>query len=1003
MKKLKTQRSPIAYAISSILALSATTLSAQENNASGEDEAERVIVTGSLIRRTEFRDEQPVDIISAEHAAESGFKNAGDLLRSLSSVSSSPQVRASTSTEFVVDGGDAAETIGLRGLEAKRTLVLLNGRRAGPAGTRGSTSSFDFNVLPMSAIDRIEVFKDGASSLYGSDAVAGVINIITKKGDGGEVNVNVSRPQQQGGESERVNVTWGQSSDKATFRVVVDFEKQHELARGQRDFLTCGRRNIYDADTGENVDPIDPRTGRAHCFDLLWGQVWLYDYSGSNVPSSDVRTLAQYDYGGALSALPWMAANAIPNAFDAMNPNQMYAPEGWYFVRHDQQTDAIVDASHPFQDQQSLEPEVKRATLFAQGDYDFGGGMRGYAELLLNRRESKTNSYLQFWSYLYSETHAFNDDGDDLTDANGGSSQSPGWGGAVWMSPTGITNHADSGTKVEYTRAVLGLTGDWGDWYWDTSLQFSRSNGQYFNDEIYGDRIWDQNFLFEPCAGVITHADGTACQNIPWLDPEFLRGNLSPEMKAYLFTQQKGKTIYEQASLDFVASGDIVDLPAGPLGIALGVNIRYDRLDDTPGDIWLNANSWYGNAAGITRGSDTTHAVFAEARIPLVADKPFVESLELSLSSRFTDTRAGGDATTYKLGLNWAIGGGVNVRASRGTSFRAPALFELYLADQRSYVAQRQLDPCIEYDAALAEGAITQRIHDNCEAEGLPGDFTGGSISATVITGGGKGFLEPETSVAKTVGVVWNAPDIDLSLSLDYFDFLIENEVRALDAADIVYQCYDSAYFPNDPLCDLFERQGPGSTIPDNRIEPVHATFINIAQQINRGIDFRMAYATELALGELMLETNHTWQRKKSEELFPGIYEDQNGQFGHPKHTATYLAALKSGDWTYTWNAQYFAAVSNIESNGGDTIDYYGNDVRMKLTSESVIYHNLSVTRVFDGSGWTATVGVTNVADKRPPKVTTYRSDIDRVGDSAFYSQYDFFGRSYFADVSYKF
>lgn len=101
MKKLKTQRSPIAYAISSILALSATTLSAQENNASEEDEAERVIVTGSLIRRTEFRDEQPVDIISAEHAAESGFKNAGDLLRSLSSVSSSPQVRASTSTEFV--------------------------------------------------------------------------------------------------------------------------------------------------------------------------------------------------------------------------------------------------------------------------------------------------------------------------------------------------------------------------------------------------------------------------------------------------------------------------------------------------------------------------------------------------------------------------------------------------------------------------------------------------------------------------------------------------------------------------------------------------------------------------------------------------------------------------------------------------------------------------------------------------------------------------------------
>src|SRR5690606_5686128 len=126
--------------------------------------------------------------------------------------------------------------------------------------------------------------------------------------------------------------------------------------------------------------------------------------------------------------------------------------------------------------------------------------------------------------------------------------------------------------------------------------------------------------------------------------------------------------------------------------------------------------------------------------------------------------------------------------------------------DQTSFVSQRAVDPCIRWGEALAAGNISQRIADNCQAEGLAPDFAGGTITATVITGGGLGVLEAETSTSRTAGIIWTPAFADLSLSVDYFDIEVKDEVDQLGAGRIVFECYNSDFYPNDPLCNLFER-----------------------------------------------------------------------------------------------------------------------------------------------------------------------------------------------------
>ncbi|MEX2494558.1 MAG: TonB-dependent receptor [Woeseia sp.] len=992
---------PLAAAVLTALYPAGSSMAQEAGDGAEEARIEEVVVTGSRIRKDTFSSAAPMDVVLTESAAVRGISDVATLLQTTTVAAGSPQVTSAISSVNVVNGGLGTSTLSLRGLGANRTLVLLNGRRAGPSGVQGSVSSFDLNTIPLAAIERVELLKDGASSIYGSDAVAGVVNIITRKDEGGEFGAFYSQPNQTGGEQLRLNGSWGKKTDRGYFRATADYNQQEILMRGQRDFFKCNENFVFEQGTGNRADLIDPRTNDYYCDGLPWGHVWVYDYAtdvGDGTTNAGPPVfLMQYDFDGAL------AANGVsPLAPTGGNANWMTAPAGWYPVSQgDRLTESLTDTDHPLHDRATLVPKAEVATVLLEGEYDVTDGTTAYTEVLLSRRKTTDVGFRQVWSYVYNY---------DSADLGWGSDPfSAGWTGAQWLSPLAMTDHADSRVEVDYKRFVAGLRGEMDTvlpgWNWDVSFQYSRSDGEYEDQQILTDALEMPFWRTGSCEGQVSPVSNRPCVDIQWFDPDFLAGNISKPIRDFLFDTETGTTKYTQWSAEAFMSGDVMELPAGTAAVAVGLHYQQDEILDTPGPITLSGNAWGASSAGITAGEDTTMAVFGEISVPILADKPLVEHLEFTGSARYTDVDSYGSDTTYKAGLNWGITDSFRFRSTFGTSFRTPALYELYLASQTSFpLSARDSDPCINWGDKLARGDISQRTADNCAADGLEPDhlFT---VSPTVVTGGGLGVLKAETSEALTAGFVWQPAFADLSVSVDYFDIEVKDEVDVIGARNIVVGCYESEFFPDEPLCDLFDRSAPTDPLP-NAITEIRDSYINISRQHNRGIDLAIRYDRELpGLGTLTVDTQHTFQLEDTLGLFNATEEDRSGEAGHPDWVGNLNLTLNRDLWSFFWGINYIGSTDNYASFGRSTAVYYESQtVDIDLKAESVIYHSLSVSRDFE-SGYTARLGVSNVLDERPPRMTDYGtgSEVSVLGQVAFYSQYDWLGRRYFLNVTKTF
>ena len=970
-----------------------------------EEEAsqvEDVIVTGSRIPQNEFTSPSPLQVLTTERAEQRGLSDTAQLLQSSTLAAGSPQVNSTISSAFVTNGGPGAATISLRGLGANRTLVLLNGRRAGPAGTRGGVSAFDLNVIPQSAINRVDVLKDGASSIYGSDAVAGVVNLITERArDGGEMSAFASLPFEEGGEQYNVSGSWGKTFDRGYLNFSADYYLQEKLAAGQRDYLICRNQYVFEPGTSNRTDRVDPRTGQPQCTDLAFGQVYVY---GANFSGRAGRF--QFDYDGNLGQfIPNRPANP---AISAQYPN---APAGFFLVNYDAPSRAVTNNLSDFALEESIIPETKRYTAFVEGAYEIGGGVEAYAELLLNRRESRTDSYRQFWNYTFTNNFFGPGVGDPVT----------GFTGRNILSATPVTDHFDQSQVVDYARVVLGVRGEIGGggmldgWQWDVFGQYSRSDGEYTSDVILQDAVDSSSFKTASCVGTNLPVSGRPCIDVDFTRPEFLRGNLTQAERDFLFDTDTGETIYEQTYIEGSLAGNLFDLPAGPLGVAVGFHARRDEIVDTPGAITLADNSWGLSGGGITEGKEETKEVYAELAVPLLADLPYVKSLDLSLSGRYTDTETSGDASTYKVGLNWAISDTIRIRATHGTSFRAPALFELYLADQTSFIGQRNIDPCLNLDQRVADGTLqrTDPLYVNCRSAagpggGVAGDFTGGVASAEVVTGGGLGVLEPETSKATVIGLVLTPPDSNLSLALDYFEIKIEDQVAVLGAGGILAACYLSETFPTDPICDQFDRNPAlGGSITE-----VRDSFLNIAEQNNRGLDLTTRWFGDFSWGTLTLDSQTTWTLETNQSTFADFSTDFRGDIGSPELVGNLNASVARGPWTAFWGFDWIGGQDNrpdrVRRGQSQFQTIEGRLGVLKSEAEFTGFHSVSLSYETEGSGWgggwTLMGGVANLFDELPPAASS-GSVTGLQGNSILASQYTEanYGRRAFVRLSKSF
>ncbi|RUO38422.1 TonB-dependent receptor [Aliidiomarina shirensis] len=971
----KSVRIALAFGAASTLAF-AGSASAQEEDEEEEAQSERperIQVVGSRIRTDGLDSATPIDIISAEIATEQGLNTLGELLRTATVASGSNQLISAMSVGSVTAGGAGNESISMRGLGSNRTLVLLNGRRAGPAGTRGQVAAFDMNALPVSAVERVEILKDGASSLYGSDAVAGVINIITKRGDESSVNVSGNQPFEVGGETFRANATWGKSFDRGSFRAVADYNLQTEMKRGDREHFDCTQRYFFDPQTGEQIDPIDPRTGNFHCNDLPYG-MWLWNAGAGNYTSQ----ITSFDYSG------YNGQNGTPG-YDPQNPGDISAPDGWYPVGYSRETDGLLDADHPFVAEESMIPRTEVVSLYLQGDYDLTTNVSLYAEAMHSSRETTINGYRQFWEPFIPAWAGLVD----------------GWDGDVYLDPTTVTNHSGSNTEVDYTRLVLGAEGAIGFWNWDVSYQRSINSGVYKTKVILQDALeMASNAIWgDPCEGEFSPISNRPCYAIDFFDPEYLRGNHDQGTRDFLYGNEQGKTTYKQDTLDAYITGELFDLPAGTLATAVGVSYQTDQIVDTPGEVTLAGNSWGMTSSGITAGKSNTTAVYGEVQVPVLRDLPFVEALDLTASARWTDVSTYGDDTTYKISGNWTIGNGFRVRASRGTSFRSPALFELFLQNQTSFFDQNQ-DPCWNWGAGEDAGTLNPVVAANCAADGIPRDYQQNFGSGTAITGGGAGVLVAETSISEGIGLVWSTDDNRFAASVDYYDVVINDQVSNVGGSQILALCYTSENFANEPFCDQFDRND--GTANNYNITEVRGGYVNVAQQRVRGADFVFTYMEETDYGYVRIRLDHTVQLERSFKQFPDSIPTQSvGRLGSPKHTGTLNTTLTRDSLSYNWSVRYTGQVDNYDLyTDGAFGTYRGEDVRFVAEGPTTFYHTLSVSKDFN-DGLELTVGVANVFDKKPPLSSPSRASV--VGNAMLYSQYDQLGRRAFLNLGYTF
>lgn len=999
----------------------------------GQNEAATITVTGSRIRRTEATSSSPLQIIDPVISRRSGNNETAEIIQNSPLASGSSQVNSAISVNAQgTNGGPGAQTVSLRGLGAERTLVLLNSRRAGPAGTRGGVSSFDLGVLPASIIELVEILKDGASSIYGSDAIAGVVNIITKtKTDGLEISGFVSQPFEEGGEEYQISGAWGKDFGRGSFLVAGEYYEQNILRRRDRDFLDCDYDYLFRTEDGdERVDLIDPRTGSNYCDGVPWGHVWAYKSGtrGRNLP--DNPTLMQFDYNvPGLGGL----AGRVPPLAPAVLTGDLIAPAGWFPVSYQTAaSNSVTNAYHPFEAKSSVIPETIRYTAYAQGRFELTDGLEVYGEGLFNRRETYHDTLSQFYNFGFTNQFDAGDPEDPF----------PGWSGlngrGVFLSPTGILDKYDQQINVDYYRGVLGIRGDITDRIgFDVHGQYSRSDGTYQLDQIFQDSINQQTdrAYGAPCAGEFTAIENKPCLRINWTDPRIMAGDFTQAEEDYLVGTETGRTIYTQKFIEASISGEIFELPAGWVGLAAGAVIREDAIDDLPGDITRallpggdpdNEDDYINNAfsndfaSGHTFGKGVTKEAFAEIEVPIFRDEPFANSFTLSGAVRITNVKAtrGSDGVsnsdkgnvTYKGMANWQVNDWLRLRGTYGTSYRAPALFEQFLAAQVSSFAQIDVDPCVQWQQSADEGSISDRVAQNCAAAGIDPDHGGAGLPGEVFSSGGLGVLKPETSRSWTASLILTPklsflPDTDIALTIDYFDIKVSNEISQLTGFQILYGCYDAEDYPNSEYCSFFQRGQDGD--PQN-VATIERKFINVDEQENRGLDFTLRVAHDLgSLGKLSLLGQATLQTKDTITTL-GELEDLNGEFGDPKFTSDINVVWDYRDWSLFYGMKIIGSWSSVDDyvddNGGlcqETgifIPVYGGPFCSRPYAKAKVYHSASITKEFEDR-FELTIGVANLLDTRPPEV----SGVTELGNSPFISQYDWLGRRFFVNLGAKF
>jgi len=812
---------------------------------------EEITVTGSRVRRKDLTTPAPITVISKEQVQASGKVSIGDFLQSL------PEQGNAINTS-VNNGGNGATRVSLRGLGVERTLVLLNGRRFVPGGN-GANSSVDLNSIPTAAVERIEVLKDGASAVYGSDAIGGVINLITrKKYNGADVTGYTGTSTHADGTIYDINATAGTSGERGSFLFSGGYYQQKSVLAGDRTF------------PGSNI-PV--------ALSATQGQI---SQGSTTVPAGTIVLPACPRSG----PVPGCVGTPYPNPGNdprlaAYNQLVLANPTTATFIR-DQDTGtfrAFKGALLPenggdgynFQPENYLVTPQQRISLFSTGDTRLGSSARAYIEGSYVNRQSDQKLAAEplltdVEGITVSKDNFYNPFGADF--------------GAVRRRLLEFGNRRTA-QDIDTFRVVGGVDGTLPDeagpvkgWFWDLSINYGRTEGTVVKTgNLKRPNLAAALGPSMPINGVPTCVSraGDPTSAIAGCVPLNLfggPGTISPDQITNLTFTGNLRGTNQMTAFNFNTAGELFKLLADrPVGLALGYEYRFLTGENIPDPITV-AGDTTGNKGEITKGHYYANEGYGELSLPIVNNLPGAENIEATAAARVFNYSTFGTDATYKFGGRWTLVRDFTVRGTYSTGFRAPSISDLFLGQADSFPPVS--DPCRGPSVPNAGPAPA-----SCGAAANNGDAQT-QLRARI---GGNPLLQAETAKIYTAGVVFEPRWVkNLSMTLDYYNVTVNQSITTIGSSVILASCYPSdaqaAAGAVPKYCDKIQRDPV-----TQRITNISDTNVNVGQDATDGIDVALNYALPTEYGRFGFIFDGTWLHKFDRTLADGTVIRGRGNF----------------------------------------------------------------------------------------------------------------------------
>jgi iron complex outermembrane receptor protein len=981
-----------------------------------QEKTEEIVVTGTRIRRKDLSTPAPVTVLSSEQLTSSGKVSIGDFLQTL------PEQGGAINTQYN-NGGDGTTEVSLRNLGSQRTLVLLNGRRFVAGGTSAG-ATVDLNSIPTAAIERIEILKDGASAVYGSDAIAGVVNIITKKKlNGTEASAYAGTTGHGDGTTYDLALTTGTSSEKGNLLFSAGFTKVNTIWAGDRGWAKDAILYSYNEDYSGL--PVGENAGGSSA--IPQGRFGLGGYGLTSATGGVCEITCTTTTPPVCTCGPEIASNtsvaaqllrsrlkdptgntADPKNYNSLNflydPARGAATGGYAPYRS-------VDA-YNYQSVNYLVTPSQRLQLFSTGDANLGDVARAYFEASYVDRTSRTQIapdplFTGNYEVVVSKDSMFNPTGVDLFD--------------VRRRLIEFGGRADD-YSVQTFRTVLGVDGTIPDsvpflkgWYWDANFNWGKTNGTDTNSgamrlPYVQDAVGPS--MIDPATGqaicVKTAGDATTaiagCTPLNLLHvsipghPELAAP--APGNLAFSGTDRARNQMQQFAAN---VTGEIFRLADRPISLALGGDYTTYSAALIRNPIGLAGEGDNFNGANVSGSYNTTQG-YVELQVPVASNIPGLQELEVDLAARAAHYSTFGDKTTYKVGVRYSPIRDVTLRGTFSTAYRAPSITNLYAGASENFPSVS--DPC--GDLAGASATVVAR----CAATGVTNP-AGSGDDATQLKEfvGGNVDVKPETANIFTLGVVVQPTMLrNLSATVDYFNTKISNTIGQIQAVNILSGCYGLGY---KPYCDAVHRD-PNTGL----VTSIDDLITNYSKFDVQGIDIGVNYAQPTPFGKFGLNLNGSFLTKYQQSLPSGQVIDGKGNYDlgvNPTFKALLGLTYGIGGLGVGWTTRYIGGYTECMNNnpadqnfgtatGG--LCYQGESTFTNIGFAPTQEHEVSAYFLHDlvlRYGLKSRVGLTSVAlgvqnvfDARPPRV--YASFLS-------YAEYDyqFAGRSFYARLTQNF